>query len=71
MKIAQTRIGSDRGIWGLSKAISNAIYRMLGIPHNAPALVRRRTRVLRAIANAGKVLDPVAAVNGTDRQPSW
>jgi hypothetical protein len=73
IRIAQTRIGSDRGIWGLSKAISNAIYRMLGIPHNASALVRRRNRVLRAIANSGKVLDSAAAripaVNDADGQP--
>jgi hypothetical protein len=51
MRIGQTRIGSNQGIWGLSKAITNAIWRLLGIPHNAPALVRRRKRVLRAIAN--------------------
>jgi hypothetical protein len=57
MRIAQTRIGSDQGIWGLSKAISNAIYRVLGIPHNPSALVRRRNRVLRAITNAGTALD--------------
>jgi hypothetical protein len=57
MRIAQVGIGSNQGIWGLSKAISNAIYRVLGIPHNSPALVRRRKRVLNAIANAGTVLN--------------
>lgn len=61
MRIAQTNIGSNQGIWGLSKAISNAIYRMLGIPHNASALVRRRNRVLRAITNAGTVILPPEA----------
>lgn len=75
MKIAQNRIGSNQGIWGLSKAITNAVFRMLGIPHNSPALVRRRARVLRAIANAGTVLEPapvrVPVVGGTDRRPSW
>ncbi len=60
MRIAQTRIGSDQGIWGLSKAISNAIYRVLGIPRNPSALVRRRNRVLRAITNAGTVLESAA-----------
>lgn len=57
MRIAQVRMGSNQGIWGLSKAISNAIYLALGIPHNSPALVRRRQRVLNAIANAGTVLN--------------
>ena len=69
MRIAQTRIGSNQGIWGLSKAISNAIYRALGIPHNSPALVRRRKRVLRAIAHAGTVLEapePVPVADGPD-----
>jgi hypothetical protein len=56
MRIAQVRYGSNQGIWGLSKAISNAIYRMMGIPHNSPALVRRRKRVLNAIANAGTII---------------
>lgn len=56
MRLAQVRIGSDRGLWGLSKALSNAIYQILGIPHNSPALVRRRKRVLSAIANAGTVI---------------
>src|SRR5581483_3230042 len=56
MRIAQVGIGSNQGIWGLSKAMTNAIYRVLGIPHNSPALVRRRKRVLTAIANAGTVL---------------
>jgi hypothetical protein len=60
VRMAQTRIGSNQGIWGLSKAISNAIFMALGIPHNSPALVRRRKRVLSAIANAGTVLDPVS-----------
>lgn len=61
MRIAQTNIGSNQGIWGLSKAISNAIYRALGIPHNASALVRRRNRVLRAITNSGTVIGAQAA----------
>jgi hypothetical protein len=75
IRIAQNHIGSNQGIWGLSKAITNAIFRMLGIPHNSPALVRRRRRVLRAIANAGTLLEsehvaaPVAS--GTDGRPSW
>lgn len=56
MRVAQVRYGSNQGIWGLSKAISNAIYRLLGIPHNSPALVRRRKRVLNAIANAGTII---------------
>jgi hypothetical protein len=62
MRIGQTRIGSDNGIWGLSKAMSNALFRMMGIPHNAPALIRRRKRVLRAVANAGTLVEatPVA-----------
>lgn len=75
MRVAQNHIGSNQGIWGLSKAITNAIFRMLGIPHNSPALVRRRKRVLRAIADAGTVLEsaPVAApvAGGTDGRPSW
>jgi hypothetical protein len=75
MRVAQNNIGSNQGIWGLSKAITNAIFRMLGIPHNSPALVRRRKRVLRAIANAGTVLEstPVAVpvAGGTDGRPSW
>jgi hypothetical protein len=57
MRIAQVRMGSNQGIWGLSKAISNAIYRVLGIPHNPSALVRRRNRVLRAVANGGTVIE--------------
>lgn len=75
MRIAQTRIGSNQGLWGLSKAISNAIYKMLGIPHNSPALVRRRKRVLRTIANAGTILEAAPpAVPAADRsggRPSW
>jgi hypothetical protein len=58
MRIAQTRIGSNTGTWGLSKAISNAICRALGIPHNASALVARRKRVLRAVAKAGTLIQP-------------
>jgi hypothetical protein len=62
MRIARTNIGSDRGIWGISKAISNGLMAILGIPHNSPALVHRRNRVLRAVANAGAVIPqaPVA-----------
>jgi hypothetical protein len=60
MRIAQVRMGSNQGIWGLSKAISNAIYRVLGIPHNPSALVRRRNRVLRAITNGGTAIDAAA-----------
>jgi hypothetical protein len=61
VRIGQNRIGSNQGLWGLSKAITNLIFRILGIPHNAPALVRRRNRVLRAITNAGTVIDPKPA----------
>ena len=61
MRISQNRIGPDHGTWGLSKAITNAMFRAMGIPHNAPALVRRRKRVLRAIANAGTVIEPQPA----------
>jgi hypothetical protein len=61
MRVAQVHIGSDQGIWGLSKAMSNAIYRALGIPHSPGALVQRRKRVLRAIANAGTALEPSPA----------
>jgi hypothetical protein len=32
-----------------------------GIPHNAPALVRRRNRVLRAIKNSGTMIAPAPA----------
>jgi hypothetical protein len=61
MRIARTTIGSNSGIWGLSKAISNGIYAILGIPHNSPALVSRRRRVLRAVARAGTVLPSAPA----------
>jgi hypothetical protein len=61
VRTAQNRIGSDQGIWGLSKAITNAIFRALGIPHSAPALVRRRSRVLRAISSIGTVIEPESA----------
>jgi hypothetical protein len=61
MRIAQTRIGSESGIWGLSKAITNSIYRLLGIPHNAPPMVSRRKRVLAAISKAGAVIEPTPA----------
>ena len=60
LKVAEVRIGSDRGIWGLSKAISNSIYRLLGIPKHASSLAHRRKRALRAIANAGSVVQPAA-----------
>jgi hypothetical protein len=60
MRIAQVRMGSNQGIWGLSKAISNAIYRVLGIPHNPSALVRRRSRVLRAVTNGGTAIGVTA-----------
>ena len=61
MRIGQNRIGSNQGLYGLAKAITNVIFRVLGIPHNAPALVRRRNRVLRAITNAGTVIEPEPA----------
>ena len=61
MRIAQTNFGSNRGIWGISKAMSNALMAILGIPHNSPALVRRRNRVLRAVANAGGVIPQAPA----------
>lgn len=74
MRIAQTRVGSDQGLWGLSKAMTNALYRVLGIPHNPAALVRRRNRVVRAIGNAGTVINsataPYAAVEETESAPS-
>jgi hypothetical protein len=68
MRIAQTRIGSNQGIWGMSKAMSNGLMAILGIPHNSPALVRRRNRVLRAVANAGAALPqaPAAPVASGD-----
>jgi hypothetical protein len=56
MRVAQVNFGSDRGYWGWSKAMTNGIYRMLGIPENAPGLVRLRKRVLRAIANEGTLI---------------
>ncbi len=70
MRIGQTRIGSDRGTWGLSKAITNAIFRALGIPHNAPALVRRRKRVLRAVANAGTIIEATPAAAAVAEEPN-
>jgi hypothetical protein len=71
MRIARTNIGSNQGIWGISKAMSNGLMAILGIPHNSPALVRRRNRVLRAVANAGTVIPPAPApatpvVSGAD-----
>jgi hypothetical protein len=71
MRIARTNIGSDSGIWGISKAMSNALMVILGIPHNSPALVHRRNRVLRAFANAGTVIPPapVAPVDGIVSRP--
>jgi hypothetical protein len=74
MRIAQVRIGSNPGIWGLSKAISNAVYRVLGIPHNASALVRRRNRVLRAITNGATAIDAAAPEYPAMEEPgntSW
>jgi len=74
MRIAQVRMGSNQGIWGLSKAISNAIYRVLGIPHNPSALVRRRNRVLRAIANGGTAINAAAPQYSAVEEPrnaSW
>jgi hypothetical protein len=59
MRIAQTNIGSNRGVWGLSKAMTNGIYRTLGIPQNPSALVRLRKRVLREIAHAGILTQPI------------
>jgi hypothetical protein len=61
MRIARTNIGSDQGIWGISKAMSNGLMAILGIPHNSPALVHRRKRVLRAVANAGTVIPQAPA----------
>jgi hypothetical protein len=61
MRISQNNIGSNQGTWGMSKAITNALFRMMGIPHNAPALVRRRKRVLQAVANSGTVLQSADA----------
>jgi hypothetical protein len=40
------------GVWGLSSAITDALARMLGIPHNPGRLLRQRKRVLAAIARA-------------------
>ena len=40
------------GVWGLSSAITDALARMLGIPHNPGRLLRQRQRVLTAIARA-------------------
>lgn len=60
MRIARTNLGSNSGIWGISKAMSNGLMVILGIPHNSPALVHRRNRVLRAVANAGTVIPPAA-----------
>jgi hypothetical protein len=62
MRIARTNIGSDNGIWGISKAMSNGLMVLLGIPHNSPALVHRRNRVLRAVANAGAVIPQAPAI---------
>jgi hypothetical protein len=70
MRIARTNIGSDRGIWGISKAMTNGLMAVLGIPHNSPALVHRRHRVLRAVANVGTVIPQVPAApaaSGVDR----
>ena len=61
MRIARTNIGSNQGIWGISKAMSNGLMVLLGIPHNSPALVSRRKRVLRAVAGAGIVIPSAPA----------
>jgi hypothetical protein len=67
VRIGQTTIGSNRGTWGLAKAMSNAIYRALGIPQNASQLVSRRKRVLGAITAAGTVVAPASSVDPVAR----
>jgi hypothetical protein len=70
MRIAQANIGSDRGYWGLSKAMANGLYRTLGIPENSGSLVSLRKRVLRAIANAGTVIEPMPPQPADPAEPA-
>jgi hypothetical protein len=69
MRVAQVRFGPDQGLWGLSKAMSNAIYRLLGIPHNSSALVRRRKRVLNAVSCAGIVIESATMRSAIPENP--
>jgi hypothetical protein len=49
--------------WGRSKMWSLLICKILGIPHNARQLLRRRRRALRAIAGAGQVIPLVPSAS--------
>ena len=41
------------GIMGVSFAMTNALYRMIGLPRDPGTLIRRRKRVLKAVLAAG------------------
>lgn len=53
MRIAQ-RSTSFGGIWGMSTAMTNAIFAALGVPHNPGRLIRQRKRVLQAVETADR-----------------
>lgn len=53
MRIAQ-RSTTFGGIWGMSTAITNAIFAVLGVPRSPGRLIRQRKRVLQAVETADR-----------------
>lgn len=55
--------------WGRAKIITNWLFRLMGIPHNARKLMRQRRRVLRAISRAGQPIPaaPQPVLGPTDQ----
>lgn len=54
--------------WGRAKILTNWLFRLMGIPHNARKLLRQRRRVLRAIRRTGHVI-PASAPSQDSLQP--